>query len=141
MLNVIADDLETPQTEEERSRKSRGLSDTNEKTPTEASQHGRGRAEHGFSIESTLAEFRALRASVISLWVAEQGEAGPAELEEMRRFNEAIDQAVAESVAQYSRDVNTARDRYLAVLGHDLRTPVGAILTSSRVLIDEGGLT
>jgi signal transduction histidine kinase len=141
ILNVIVADLDTPQTEEHRDRKSRGLEDTDGQTQTAASEHGRGRAEHGFSSESTVAEFRALRASVISLWMKQQPVIARAELEEMRRFNEAIDQAIAESLAQYSHDVNAARDRFLAVLAHDLRTPVSAILLSSRVLLEEGGLT
>jgi signal transduction histidine kinase len=139
MLDVISADLETPQTEQQRDRKSRGFADRVDR-PTQASKHGHGRAERGFSVESTVAEFRALRASVLSLWVAQQREAGPSELEEMRRFNEAIDQAIAESLAQYTKDINAARERLLAVLGHDLRTPISAILMSSRVLLDEGGL-
>ena len=141
ILNVIAADLDTPQTEERRDRKSRGLEDTRGQMLTAASEHGRGRAKHGFSSESTVAEFRALRASVIRLWLEQQEDIARPELEELRRFNEAIDQAIAESLAQYTHDVNAARDRFLAVLGHDLRTPVSAILMSSRVLLEEGGLT
>jgi signal transduction histidine kinase len=142
MLHVIAADLETAQTDEERDRKAHGLlENVRERMVTAASEHGRSRAEHGFSVESTVAEFRALRASVIGLWVKQQREAGPSELEEMRRFNEAIDQAVAESLAQYTHDVEGARDRFLAVLGHDLRTPLSAILMSSHVLLREGGFS
>ena len=142
MLGVIAKDLETPESDNERDRKSRGLSDdTGDGKKTAASEHGLGRAEHGFTAESTLAEFRALRASVIELWVKQQQAAGPSELEEMRRFNEAIDQAIAESIAEFTKEVEGARDRFLAVLGHDLRSPLGAILTSSRFLLEEGELS
>src|SRR5262249_45668055 len=102
MLGVITDDLETPETDDQRDRKSRGQLDAARNgAPTPASQHGLARAERGFSVESAVAEFRALRASVITLWVKHQHQAGAAELEEMRRFNEAIDQALAESLAQY----------------------------------------
>lgn len=141
MLDTIVADLETPETEEHRDRKARGLEDRRAQTPTAATEHGSGRAKHGFSSESAFAEFRALRASVLSLWVKQQRTAGPSELEDMRRFNEAIDQAVAESITQYTQDVNTARERFLAVLGHDLRTPISAISMSSQALLDEGGLT
>src|SRR5262249_8839905 len=103
MLKVIAADLETPESDEQRDRKAKGLSDSDrEGALTAASKHGRGRAEHGFSVESIVAEFRALRASVTTLWVKHQNGTGGPELEEMRRFNEAIDQAIAESLAQYA---------------------------------------
>jgi signal transduction histidine kinase len=141
MLDAIVAALEAPQREEQRDRKLREREDAHGETLTAASEHGRCRAEHGYSNDSTLAEFRALRASVIRLWLKHQHDVGRAELEEMRRFNEAIDEAIAESLAQYSADVNDARDRILAILGHDLRTPVNAMLISSRVLLaeSEGG--
>jgi signal transduction histidine kinase len=142
VLNAIVADLKTPETDDERDRKARGVIDSsNDRPSTAASQHGLARAERGFSVESMVAEFRALRASVISLWVKHQHDAGAPELEEMRRFNEAIDQAIAEALARYTREVENARDRFLAVLGHDLRTPLSAILTSSRFLLEEGELS
>ena len=142
MLDVIAADLETPETDEERDEKSRGHLDTSRDTTlTPASKHGLGRALTGLDVEGTVAEFRALRASVISLWLQQQQEIGPTEAEEIRRFDEAIDQAIAESLAQHTQEVERARDRFLAVLGHDLRTPLTAVLVSSRFLLDQGGLT
>jgi signal transduction histidine kinase len=59
----------------------------------------------------------------------------------MTRFNEAIDQAIAESLVRYTREVETARDRFFAVLGHDLRTPLSAIITSSQLLLETAELT
>lgn len=58
----------------------------------------------------------------------------------MIRFNEAIDQAIAESIGTYTREVRQSRDRFLAILGHDLRTPIGAIVTSTRFMLDTGEL-
>jgi hypothetical protein len=46
---------------------------------------------------------------------------------EMARFNEAIDQSLAESVATYSEELARSRDTFLAILGHDLRSPLAAI--------------
>src|SRR5215510_3215707 len=140
ILDAIVADLDISQTETQLDRKSRDPEDVHAEALTAASEHGRGRAEHGYSSDSTLAEFRALRASVVNLWLKHQQDVGRAELEEMQRFNDAIDQAVRESLAQYSYDVNNARDRMLAVLGHDLRTPVNAILISSRALLAAGGV-
>ena len=142
MLNVIARDLETPQSERQRVEKSRDVRDAaDEIAVTAASEHGLGRAESGFSVDHMLAEFRALRASVIRLWRKEHKQAGPVELEEITRFNEAIDQAIAESVARYTQEVEATRDRFLAVLGHDLRTPLGVVLTSSQLLLETATLS
>ncbi|PTQ77497.1 phospho-acceptor domain-containing protein [Nitrosospira multiformis] len=43
------------------------------------------------------------------------------------RFNEAIDQALAESVTFYSAQVDQARNLFLGMLGHDLRNPLHTI--------------
>ncbi|HZI40179.1 MAG TPA: sensor histidine kinase [Gemmatimonadaceae bacterium] len=142
MLDTVAHDLETPQTEEQRAEKAHGAQKyAGDAETTAASQHGLGRAESGFSVESMIAEFRALRASVISLWRERQIRAGPDELEELTRFNEAIDQAITESVARYTREVESTRDRFFAVLGHDLKTPLSAIITSTQFLLESTQLT
>ena len=48
---------------------------------TAAKQHGARRAESGFTVEQMVAEYRALRASVIRLWTKEKGELVPADIE------------------------------------------------------------
>jgi signal transduction histidine kinase len=141
MLDVIATDLETPQTADQQVEKSRGSASVHGgASRTAASRHGRGRAASGFTVGQMVAEFRALRATVIRLWTAHEQTLGPAEFEELTRFNEAIDQAIAESLERYSGAVEATRDRFLAVLGHDLRNPLGAIATSSAFLLDTGPL-
>lgn len=142
MLMVIARDLETPQTTGEQSDKAEGKSDADKQGgPTTAAQeHGAGRAGSGFTIEQMLSELRALRASVIRLWTTRQPKLAESDLVDMTRFNEAIDQAVAESVMQFSGKIGTAKDRFLAILGHDLRNPLGAIMMSAQFLIEEAEL-
>jgi signal transduction histidine kinase len=43
------------------------------------------------------------------------------------RFNEAIDRAVAESVAFFSAQVENERNLFLGMLGHDMRSPLQVI--------------
>jgi signal transduction histidine kinase len=137
MLGVIADDLELSQTAQQQSDKAKGESDADGTAlPTAAQEHGAGRAESGFTVGQMVAEFRALRASVMRLWSETQHDVGSAELRDMTRFNEAIDQAIAESIVRYTQDVGQSKERFLAILGHDLRNPVGAIVTSSRFILD-----
>ena len=58
----------------------------------------------------------------------------------MVRFNEAIDQAIAESLARYTQDIDQTKERFLAILGHDLRTPLGAIIMSAQFILECGEL-
>jgi signal transduction histidine kinase len=141
MLGTIADDLDQAQTAQQQSDKARGGADADVDPNaaglfTAAQEHGAGRAEHGFSVEEMIAEFRALRASVTRLW-AQQHEVIDAQgFRDLTRFNESVDQAMAESVAQYSRGVGESRERFLAILGHDLRNPIGAITTSTAFMLE-----
>ena len=141
MLGVVAADLDVPQTTREQADKARRKTRRAlGRTPTAAQQHGAGRALSGFSVEQMVSEFRALRASVLHLWKREQGEANADDLQDLIRFNESLDQAIAESITTYAQGVRQSRDRFLAVLGHDLRTPIGGIMTSTKFLLDLGDL-
>lgn len=137
MLTVIATDLQTPQDRLEQSEKSKGRARPEDpETATAAEKHGAGRAESGFSIGQMVAEYRALRASVIRLWTKENGELVPADVEDLTRFNEAIDQALAESVTEYTQELDESKEIFLGILGHDLRTPLGAIHTATRFMLE-----
>ena len=136
MLTVIAKDLDTPQGDQAQSDKSMGNAPSLDGAVTAAGEHGAARAESGFTIEQMVAEFRALRASVIRLWTKEIGELGPGHIEDLTRFNEAIDQSLAESVTRYTKDLDQSKEMFLAILGHDLRSPLGAVLMSSEFMLE-----
>src|SRR4051812_38061573 len=102
---------------------------------TAAETHGALRAEAGFTLGQMVSEFRALRASVIRLWRAASGPPDASAFEDLTRFNEAIDQALAESLTRYARDLEHSKEMFLAILGHDLRTPLGAVMMSATVLL------
>ena len=141
MLLVIATDLERPQSDRAQDEKARGESDASEiRDTTAAQEHGTGRAGSGFTVGDMVAEFRALRASVTRLWLAEEAGGARTDLTDLIRFNEAIDQAIAESVSRFSQAVGRTQERFLAILSHDLRTPLGAIITATRFMLDTGSL-
>ena len=141
MLLVIAGDLEHAQSDQKQDEKARGEHDAGEAPATTAAQeHGTGRAGSGFTVGQMVAEFRALRASVTRLWLEEEAGGARTDLTDLIRFNEAIDQAIAESVARFSQAVGRNQERFLAILSHDLRTPLGAIITATRFILDAGGL-
>lgn len=126
MLLVIVRDMPTAQTELEQIEKSQGNSPS-DGAVTAAETHADGRLQSGFSITLLVAEYRALRASVLRLWFEEPRSREQQGVEDVIRFNEAIDQALAESVARYSDAVRNNSDVFLGMLGHDLRAPLQSI--------------
>jgi len=127
ILEAVTRDLSTPQTRQAQFDKSRGLAPAMEHAPETAAQtHAVLRARHGFDINQLCAEYRALRAVVLRLWL-DGGGAEPAELEDVIRFNEAIDQALTESVSFFSSQVDRSRNLLLGMLGHDMRSPLQTI--------------
>ena len=73
-----------------------------------------------------VSEYRALRASVLRLCRAEGGAADAAALDDIARFNEAIDHAVAESVAFFSRKAEFNAVLLTAELPARLGSPAAA---------------
>ena len=142
MLQVIAADLESTQSEFEQQAKSHGMA-PRAATATEAALHGSSRFAEGFDVNQTMAEFRALRASVLRLW-GQSGAMLPGDAYDMMRFNEAIDQSVAESLASFS-ELRNRRSRLFDVLlssSPDLNyiiEPSGTLLYANRAFADAFG--
>lgn len=133
ILEAIVLDLRTTQSAQEQQAKSEGRAPPAAGPQSAAASHGRQRAKSGFDINHMIAEYRALRASVLRLWVEDRALTEDS-IEDMVRFNEAIDQAIAESVADFNKELESWRQVFLGVLGHDLRGPLGVIITTSELL-------
>jgi signal transduction histidine kinase len=140
ILEATTKDIETDQTNREQSDKSKGLMHDLAGKETAATTHGALRQIAGFDLKQLGSEYRALRASVIRLWKARLTEFNEAEFDDMMRFNEAIDQALAESIASYSNAVDQSRETFLAILGHDLRSPLSTIQMASQFLLKSAAL-
>jgi signal transduction histidine kinase len=127
ILGAIALDIETHQSQEEQYEKSQGEEIDLGPQESAAAIHGRLRHASNFSLLQLSAEFRALRATVLRLWLPRVSQMSDHTINEMVRFNEAIDQALAESIVTYSKRDDRTRDLFLAVLGHDLRAPLATV--------------
>ena len=136
VLKVIALDLETPQAEKQSIAKSKGLGPVAVQD-TAAEVHAAARLSSGLSGDQVMAEFRALRSSVLRLWTCSVAITTPEQIEDMVRFNEAIDQAQSESMARYSKLLRDAQSLFLAILGHDVRSPLGAVSMGAQVLLHD----
>lgn len=134
ILEAVAKDISQPQTQHEQTEKSKGQAiPLINAAETAAQTHAVLRAQDGFDIAQMTAEYRALRASVLRRWV-NACEPARTDLQDMIRFNEAIDQAIAESVSAFSTEVEQGRNFFLGMLGHDMRSPLSAILLSAGYL-------
>ncbi len=135
MLLAIALDMSAHQTAAEQKSKSEGRGSRASGTDTAAELHAVHRLAEGFTMNEVIAEYRALRASVVRLWTREMDQADRSDLEELIRFNEAVDAALCESIVRYTLRIERSRDLLLGALGHDLRSPLGAVLQSAHFLL------
>ena len=124
ILQEIVIDLDTHQTAEQQTEKSKGQLDEHVNKKSAAAIHGTMRQASGFTLTQLTAEYRALRATVLRLWMPHMQLGTHESAVDMMRFNEAMDQALAESVVTYSENADRTRDTFLAILGHDLRSPL-----------------
>ena len=134
ILDAVVKDITTAQTREAQAEKSKGRAPRLLGAPATAAQtHAILRAQSGCDINQLVAEYRALRASVLRLWI----DACPldeASGKEIIRFDEAIDQAISESVGDFHAQVEQSRNLFLGMLGHDMRTPLNAIVATASLL-------
>lgn len=139
ILRAAVRDMGTEQTDLEQASKSKGdgvegkISAT---LDTASKEHALGRVRSGFDIMELIAEYRALRASVIRLWSASDALADPHGLIDLTRFNESIDQSMSEAVRHFSVEIDRSREIFLGILSHDLRNPLNAILLNTQLLAD-----
>lgn len=129
ILSAVVHDMSIAQTSGEQSRKSQGRGSARTMEVV-GRLHADDRIGHGFTFRSVLAEFRALRATVLRLYA----ESGATELADVRRFNEAIDEAMTESMDRFAIQTDMFRDQFIGVLSHDLRTPLSAITAGATLL-------
>jgi signal transduction histidine kinase len=133
ILKAIAKDMETPQTASQQTVKSKGR-DPKKAQDTSAERHSLVRLGQGFNQVQALSEFRALRATVIRIWMNSSPQIDDSAIYQLIRFNEGIDQALSESAARFMEQIEQSRDFAIAVLAHDLRNPINAILSSAQFL-------
>ena len=140
MLKSVARDLCTTQSREEEITKSHGQEPKASQAEA-GEEHGIARLESNFTIEQLFSEYRALRSSVLRLWNEANGSPSSTDIDDIIRFNEAIDQLLASSVFSFARATREAaeaeqrrKDQFLAMLAHELRNPLSPISAAATLL-------
>ncbi|WP_333606243.1 sensor histidine kinase [Novosphingobium sp.] len=131
ILVATARDMQTEQSLPQQASKSRGHGGAggaeSDRLDESSTTHGLERVGAGFDIMEVVSEYRALRASVLRLWRRSVPQADVNDIDDITRFNEAIDQSLAKAVASFTRRVEQSRRMFLAILSHDLRNPLSVI--------------
>ncbi|GGC67985.1 sensor histidine kinase [Undibacterium terreum] len=133
ILTAIANDIDRSQAASQQ--RHEGLpvkGSTDYETP--AAAHGALRRTSGFDMQQLAAEYRSMRSSVIKLWMAQLSDDDNWSLDEVLHFNEAVDLAMEQSIISYGEEVSRSRNTFLAILGHDLRSPLSAITMAGSYL-------
>jgi len=143
ILRATAWDMNSAQTAAQQSDKSKGDGDPGKASARidgASDVHAVGRVRSGFDMMSVVAEYRALRASVIRLWRDSAPSPDARDLADLTRFNESIDQSLTEAVRSYTQRVDRSRQMFLAILAHDLRNPLNSMMMSAEGLSLANGL-
>jgi signal transduction histidine kinase len=140
LLRFVADDMDAPQSGFEQSEKAQGRQAVTNLETSEAEKHAALRVIDGFTVDQVIGEFRALRASILRLWIQFGSAHIQAEPPQITRFNESIDQMLSESVQRHgkleseAREQASSRDAFLATLSHELRGPFSTIANGVHIL-------
>jgi signal transduction histidine kinase len=135
ILQAIANDIESPA-----AAKSPAEANENDAAPRALDQivakHAQMRVSQGFNLRHVAAEYRALRASVLNLYA--ENEAANPEMGDILRFDDAIDQALAEILRHHEESITQYTTRFLAILAHDLRNPLHTLGLAGTSLEHQG---
>jgi hypothetical protein len=133
ILTAIIRDMKSRQTKTEQAEKSKGRGQAHHLGEM-GGIHATLRIEIGFRLGQMVAEYRALRASVLRLWEKVGGDPGG-----VTRFNESIDEALTVAVESFTETTERYRDQSLGILSHDLRNPLSGIILGSTMLVRSEG--
>jgi signal transduction histidine kinase len=88
--------------------------------------HALERFGHGIGLDAVVLEYGKLR---VVLMRELRGLGDP-----LMRMHEGLDHAIARAIDRYTRSRDEVRERFIGILGHDLRTPIHTIAVTAGIL-------
>lgn len=101
IMRELIVDMTKKQSQQQQADKSQDIESAKALPESAANVHGLLRHHDGMTVTEVVAEFRALRATVLRLWLPTLTEMSDEVINDIIRFNEAIDKAVADSIVSY----------------------------------------
>jgi signal transduction histidine kinase len=100
--------------------------------------HALQRLGYGVGLETLTREYSKLRMVLMrmTLKLCSSDEAR----ESLVRMHEGMDHAIGAAMTQYARRREEVRERFITILGHDLRDPLSTVMISSNMLAANPGL-
>src|SRR5215469_6044214 len=110
-----------------------------EPSPTQylTAAHVKIRIDSGFDLAQIAAEYCVLRARVAHLWRMLDPSGFEGGAAEVARFSEIVDENITAAVVDFKERESQYRDRFIGILGHDLRNPISAIVMGANVLASQ----
>ena len=139
ILEAMADDMTSPQTSE-RQNKSQGRDTYGGTLDRITTAHAGMRLDSGFQLVHAIAEYRALSRQYPAVMGKTKPSGEEQDLDEVIRFNETIDQAVAAITRRFADQSTRYSDRFVGILAHDVRTPLNLINLAAHHLLLDGSL-
>lgn len=103
ILKELVADMNTRQSLEMQMEKSQDIKSSRALPESAANVHGLLRHDDGLNVSHVVAEFRALRATIFRLWLPTIQHMSHTQIDEIIRFNESIDEAVADSIVSFEQ--------------------------------------
>lgn len=104
-----------------------------------ADGHALQRLGFGIALAVVNVEYRWLRSVLLKRLLAVPS--SPEVREQLIRLNEGVDHAIHFAVRRYTEQRDHVRDRFIGILGHDLRDPLGSAAMATQNLLRSGTLT
>ncbi len=104
-------------------------------------QHASLRFRQGYDLRQVIAEYRLLREVIMQMY-ADRGDLPPESRPNMQLLtvlHEGLDRAIGEAVDHYALERDHARDKFVAILGHDLRDPLNTVVFQASALSQRAG--
>ena len=140
ILEAMADDMASSQTSAEQHEKGQGHDAYGDALDRITTAHTSMRLDSGFQLAHAIAEYRALRASILKLWAQTEPSSEEQDVHEVIRFNETIDQAIVEVTRRFTDRATLYSDRFVGILAHDVRSPLNLINLAAEHLLVDGSL-
>jgi signal transduction histidine kinase len=98
--------------------------------------HAALRLREGYDLRQVVAEYRALRRVIHEMYSESEAISAQSRptMRPLRVMHSALDAAIGDAVDQFAVDRDRAREIFIAMLGHDLRAPLHAIVVGGELL-------